>query len=242
MKADAWRYEPDDDRPPPAVYWRRRFVALVTGLAVLGTVAWAFSGAVGGGGSGTKAADAGHAPGSHRTGAATGTRALPGIPAPEASTQGTPSPGGSVPLRGVRQVAAASPARSGPPACQPGDVVLSVFPSQDSYGPGQPPEFEVYVVSTSDKTCAFNVGPRYLTLVVTAGRTPVWDSADCAAAPGSVVTDLARGVPAMLPVAWDLQSSAPGCTAAPKRAATGTYAATASDDGTSSSAVTFRVS
>jgi hypothetical protein len=117
-----------------------------------------------------------------------------------------------------------------------------VFPSQASYGPGQPPEFDVDVVSVGARTCALNVGPRYLALVITAGGKRVWGSADCAAGPGSLVTDLARGVPAILPFAWDLQTSAPGCAAATRQAAAGSYVATASDDAIISSPVTFGVS
>jgi hypothetical protein len=117
-----------------------------------------------------------------------------------------------------------------------------VFASQASYGPGQPPEFDLDVVSVADQTCAVNVGPRHLALVITADGKRVWGSADCAAAPGSLVTDLTRGVPAILPVTWDLQTSAPGCAAAPRQAAAGSYVATASDGGVISSPVTFGVS
>jgi hypothetical protein len=97
------------------------------------------------------------------------------------------------------------------------------------------------VVSTADGTCAFNVGPRFLTLVIRAGGKRVWDSADCAAAPGSVVTDLARGVPTILPVTWDLQTSAPGCPATAAQATPGGYSAAASDGGVTSNSVTFRL-
>jgi hypothetical protein len=255
MKANTWRYEPDDDRPSPAVYWRRRFVALLTGLAVLGTVAWAFSG-VAGGGTGRNAADAGHARGTHRASTATGSAASAGTPAADATGPATPSPSapasgpsvGYSPGPGSRHAGVARPQgrqptkAPGPLACAPGDVVLTVFVSQGSYDPGQPPEFDLDVVSTADGTCAFNVGTRYLALVITAGRKRVWGSADCAAAPGSLETDLARGVPAVLPVVWDQQTSAPGCTAPSRQAAPGDYAATASGGGVTSNSVTFRLS
>jgi len=223
-------------------------VALAVGLAILGTVTWALSGALGGGTS-NNAADVGHATGTHRTSTAAGRQAsagapAPGTAAPVASASGTPSPSPSASATGPAAPRAGhtrAPA-PGPPACPPGDVVLSVFASQASYGAGQPPEFDVDVVSVADRSCAFNVGPRHLELVITAGRKRVWGSADCAAAPGSLVTDLARGVPAILPVTWDLQTSAPGCAAAARQAAAGSYAATASDGGVISNPVTFGVS
>ncbi len=57
-------------------------------------------------------------------------------------------------------------------ACRPADVVLSLFASQDRYGPGQLPAFTVDVVSTSPRTCTFNVGPKFLAVVITARRRP----------------------------------------------------------------------
>jgi hypothetical protein len=114
-----------------------------------------------------------------------------------------------------------------------------VFTSQDRYAVGQPPVFDVDVVSTANASCAFNVGPRFLTLVISAAGKRVWGSGDCAAAPGSVVTELARGVPTILPVTWDLQTSSPGCPATAARATAGSYSATASDGGASANLVTF---
>lgn len=252
MRNTTWRYEEaEDGRPPPSVYWRRRFLTLVTGFAVLAAVAWAFSGVLGGGGPSRNAADVGHASAGHSSRPAPSTRPSSSL-ASGTSRQDTPPAAASSappsPRRGVRDAAAAKSSAgqagaqvTGPPACQPGDVVLSVFASQGSFGPGQPPEFDLDVVSTAVSTCAFNVGPRYLALVVTLGGKRVWGSADCAAAPGSLVTDLSRGVPAILPVTWDLQTSAPRCAAAPRQAAAGTYVATASDGVVASKPVTFGV-
>jgi hypothetical protein len=119
--------------------------------------------------------------------------------------------------------------------------VISLFATQASYGPGEPAEFDVDVVSTAAGTCAFNVGPRYLAVAVMDGQRRVWGSADCAAGAGSLVTDLARGVPTVLPVAWDLQTSARGCPATAAQAADGSYTATAADGGVTSNAATFRL-
>lgn len=248
MSANTWRYEPDDSRPSPAVYWRRRLVALLTGLTVLGAIAWAFSG-VAGGSTGTSAADAG--PAAHRPSAGAGTGASAGTAAPGLAGSDRPSPSaaGNGPSEaysagpGSRHAAVAGSGQpAGPPACAPADVVLSVFASQDYYGPGQPPEFDVDVVSTADGTCAFNIGPRYLELVIAVGGKRLWASADCAAAPGSLVTSLARGVPAMLAVTWDLQTSAPRCSGRPQEAAAGEYTAAASGGGVTSNPVPFQLS
>jgi hypothetical protein len=58
---NTFRSHPEDRQPLPMTYWRRRFLALVAGLAVLAVIAWAFSGVLAVGG--RAAASAGHAPG-----------------------------------------------------------------------------------------------------------------------------------------------------------------------------------
>lgn len=247
MPSSTLRYKRLNDRLSAAVYWRRRFAALLAGIAVLGIVGWAFSGALGGGGTGSKTADVGRVrhSGGAATGSAAGTSAAGSQPrtapataqSPGAAAAQTPAPGRSAspsPGPGIAVTSA--------PPCVPGDVVISLSVTQASYGQGQPPEFDVDVVSTAAGTCSFNVGPRYLAVVVTAGKQRVWGSADCAAAPASLVTNLARGVPMVLPVLWDRQTSAPGCpatTAGP--AAGGSYTATAADGGLTSNSVTFRL-
>jgi len=120
-------------------------------------------------------------------------------------------------------------------------VVISLFATQASYSQGQPAEFDDDVVSTAAGDCWFNIGPRYLAVVVTQGKQRVWDSADCAAAPGSLPADLARGVPMVLPVSWYVQTSAPGCPTTGRQAAGGSYTATAAGSGLSSDPVTFRL-
>jgi hypothetical protein len=119
--------------------------------------------------------------------------------------------------------------------------VLSLFTSQDSYGPGQLPVFNLDVVSTSARTCTFNVGPKFLALVITSGGARIWDSADCVAGAGSLVTYLVKGVPTVLPISWGRQTSTPGCAASAARVPSGTYAAAASHGRLVSKKVTFRI-
>ena len=247
-------------------YWRRRFLALVVGIAVLAMVAWAFSGVLSARGGGGPAASTGH--GSHGSGthgyrthgsgahgsgaAASGASGSGGAPrsgaAPQASASSTPTssygpsagPVPTSPSPGLAQ--AVGPAPPGPArACKPGDVVLSLFSSQDSYGLGQLPAFSVNVVSTSARTCAFNIGPKFLALVITAGRKRIWSSADCVAGRGSAVTDLARGVPTVLPVSWARETSAPGCRVTSRPVPAGSFTAAASGGGLASNPVTFKL-
>jgi hypothetical protein len=101
--------------------------------------------------------------------------------------------------------------------------------------------FDVDVVSTSARTCTFNVGAKYLTLVIMAGPKRIWGSADCVAGHGSLVTDLQRGVPTMLPISWNRETSTPGCQAASALAPAGTYTATVKDGASTSNTETFRL-
>jgi hypothetical protein len=213
-------------RLPAATYWRRRFVAMTIGLAVLALISWAFSGALGGG-----AAQPG--PGQQdQTGSG-------------AAARGTASPAAGHPASG----AAAAPAAAGqhgqagqPQPCQHGDVVLSLFSSQQSYGRGQLPQFSVDVVTIEPQTCTFNVGAAHVALVIRSGSVRVWNSADCVQGAGNLVSDLQRGVPTVLPISWDRKASGPGCPAESARMPAGSYTATVSDGWLTSNSVTFKIS
>jgi hypothetical protein len=252
MGVDALCDRAEERQLTSMIYWRRRFFALVTGLAILAVIAWAFSGVVGASGGNLAASSgrdsAGHRPhtggtdstGSRSTGVSdSGAAAKVSPPSPVVS----PAVGSALASPSPEQTQAAGPAPQGPArACSPGDVVISLFSSQASYGPGQLPEFSVDVVSTSASTCAFNVGPRFLALVITADGKRVWSSADCVAGRGSLQTDLARGVPTAVPLSWDRESSAPGCKAPSRQVTTGSFSAAASDAGLASNSLTFKLS
>jgi hypothetical protein len=222
-----------------AIYWRRRVVALLIGLAVLALIAWAFSGAVGGSGSpagasGTSQPTVGH--GAHG-GAAQGggpARAGHGAAGAAASAAG-PQAGATAASSGQRGTA-------GPRPCPDGDVVLSLSTSQQNYTTGQLPQFNVDVVATAGQTCTFNVGARHVALIISAGRVRVWDSADCVQGAGDLVSDLQRGVPTVLPISWNRQPSSKGCPASSAQQHAGTYTAVVSDGRLASNSVTFRIS
>jgi len=101
------------------------------------------------------------------------------------------------------------------------------------------PLFDLDVVSTSATTCTFNIGVKHLELVIKAGQTRIWGSADCVEGRGSLVADLQRGVPTVLPISWDRQTSSPGCQAASQRVPAGTYSAIAVAGPAASNTETF---
>jgi hypothetical protein len=113
--------------------------------------------------------------------------------------------------------------------CQPADVVLTLTASSNSYGPAARPQFSIDVVSTASRTCTFNVGTRYLTVLIESGGVRVWNSADCAGKSGaSSAARLKRGVPLQLQVPWDRRLSSRGCKMPRAAARPGAYTVTAS--------------
>ena len=241
MGMNTFRYHPQERPLSAATYWRRRFLALLVGLAILAALAWAISGVLPASPSHT----AGQS-GSHGTSGGTGGAGAGG---PAGSAPATPQDTASGP--GASQNSGTgrtspSPAQTSdsaglPRHCQPGDIVISVSSSRSSYRRGQQPEFDVNVVSTAHRNCAFNVGPKFLSLVIMAGGKRIWSSADCVGGHGSLMTNLARGVPTVLPVTWNRQRSAPGCTATSRRVRSGSFTASASDGSVASNPVTFRL-
>ncbi len=220
---------------PQSVYWRRRAVALLAVLAILSLIAWAFSGALGSGA--TTTADRTGTAGASNAGASNAGASNAGASNGNAGGGGV---GGS--SSGQRAAGAVGEAAAGRVrACPSGAVVLSVFASQSAYAGAQLPQFTVDVVGTARSTCIFDVGARHVVLVIRSGSRPVWSSADCAAGTGSLGSDLQRGVPTVIPISWNREASAPGCTTPATPAAAGTYTATAVDGALTSNTITFRL-
>jgi len=126
-----------------------------------------------------------------------------------------------------RPAAPVQPARA--TACGRGDVVLTLLSPRSWYQPQQRPLFGIDAVSTGSRPCLFNIGARYATVVVSAGRARIWGSSDCVRGSGSQMVMLTRGVPAVRWVTWDLRASTPGCRTPGPAASQGAYTAIAFD-------------
>ncbi|HEY2578161.1 MAG TPA: hypothetical protein VGI74_17805 [Streptosporangiaceae bacterium] len=122
--------------------------------------------------------------------------------------------------------------------CPAGDVVISMS-AGSSYAGAARPEFGINVVSTDSRACAFNVGPRYLTVTVKSGGVREWGSGDCVRGGGTQVVNLNRGVPIHRAITWDRWLSAPGCHLRGGTAQPGTYTAIATDAGPHSQTLVF---
>ncbi len=232
----------------PAACWRRRFLILGGGIAVLALLAVQFASAR----PDSAAANSSIAPALARDNlppAAYG-KAWPG-PSP------TPRPGAASPA--VRVTGTASPRatasrtrtsdtqRPGASAsatatarqCAPGGIVLSLFTSQASYRPGERPRFDVYGVSTAPGTCLMAFGAGSVRVIVTSHGQVVWDSAACKPAPAPEIL-FQTGVPQLLTISWNRAAAAPaGCAGSLPPGASGTFQAVATGAGQHSSARAF---
>ena len=231
--------------PQPDIFWRRRVVALALGIAILGLLAWAVNGVVGGGTATGQTANAGHLTKSGGISAGTPATAPGGTATVQASAQGTPSVPSHTPAPSAAPTPSPAPthravttAHSGN-SCPAGDVVISLMAAQDSYGTQVLPEFEVTIVSTAAQTCTFDVGAKNLQLIIESGPARVWGSSDCAPGVGSKITELARGVPTVLRISWDRKTSVRGCQLVRTPALPGTYTATAYSGRLSSNTLVF---
>lgn len=121
---------------------------------------------------------------------------------------------------------ATSPAAGTALACAPGAVTLRLSSPQYWYQAGKMPRFTVHAVSSEGQPCRFNMGAKFVSVVIAAGRR-IWSSADCVSGNGSNVIVLSRGVPAVLHVSWDRRTSSPGCSGTSHAAAPGEYKVTA---------------
>jgi hypothetical protein len=237
-------------------YWRRRFFTLVAGLGILGLLAWATSGAVGGK-TAHQTAGSGQSGNGNVSAAAYGS-AAPGQPAGTAGTPSAlPSAQGSVSLpasptpsatasQAQKKPAAGQPAKvkakpAGPPGgvCPAQDIVLTLSVSKPAYARGARPVFLIDIVSTDAAACAFDTGRKSLRVVITGGTRATWDSGACLRGATAHVEHLRRGVPSVVSIVWDRRLRPAACTTAEVAAPAGRYEAMAVDGSAVSPARAF---
>lgn len=234
----------------PDVYWRRRALALATGIAVVALLAWAVNGMLSdpattpaaavkasGGQAGTPGGQAG-TPGGQ---GGAGSGGSPGKAAGHATASASASPSGSKSGRpsGRRSQGASGGQHVAAGSCRPGDLVLTLVTTQHRYRDGAWPAFRAYVVNTGSRPCGFNTGYRSLAVVIRSGPARVWGSGDCGQGRASHPKRLARGVPVARRLSWNRRTSFPGCHPKGSPARPGHYSATLVDGHLTSKPVRF---
>src|SRR5579859_2432570 len=222
----------------PNAYWRRRFLILGGGIAVVGLCVWLFPG-------GHPATPRASATARASMAALDKRQQLPAAayggtwPGPAPKKTATPTPA-ATPAKAAGRPKA--PTRAKGPRCAPADIVLSLFTGQPSYGRGASPKFDVYAVSTSAAACTLSYGAGSVQVVVTSHGRVVWDSAECKP-PAAAAVRFTLGVPQVLSVSWNRQASGPsGCAGTLPAGASGTFDAVALTDGQSSPVRSFTLS
>jgi hypothetical protein len=118
-------------------------------------------------------------------------------------------------------------------------MVLTLHSAQYRYGQGKRASFVVEAVSTASRPCDFNLGSRFVSVVVDSGGTPMWDSSSCVHGTLSRLITMRRGAPAYLRVTWDRRTSLSGCSGQGSETPAGIYTVAAFDAELHSKHVTF---
>jgi hypothetical protein len=121
-------------------------------------------------------------------------------------------------------------------------VRLTLRTTQHRYGTGQQVTFVIGAVTTGNRPCRVDLGPRFTSVVVASAGTPLWDSSSCLRGTGSQVLLLKRGAPGSLQVTWDRRTSLSGCPGQGTTARAGTYTAAAFNGQLHSPTTTFTLS
>lgn len=219
---------------PPAVYWRRRGLAVVVCVVAVLLLAWIIGGLVGSADEhpvrGTAASqDLVAAPpsspaSSARAAAQSSTRApsptmssaaAPGAPGAHAGPTGPTGPGTS---------RAPAPKPTPPQPCPDEVIEVTAEPDAESYRVGERPLLRLLVVNTGDVPCTRDVSRKLRELVITtAGGTRLWSSNDCYPPVERDKRTLAPGQPLRFSLNWAGRTSAPDCPLERETVEAGSY-------------------
>jgi hypothetical protein len=215
---------PPDPRPRPpkvsaATYWRRRVLVMGIGVGLVTTLSWAVNGMLAARSTaGQDVPPSGMGTASSAPAQVGKGQAGPASPSP--SPRPDPAPSG-------HRSTTPSRASGRSPRCKPAGVTLSLSSPQYWYQAGKTPRFTVRARSSQGESCRFNMGTRFVAVVITRGRQRIWSSADCATGTRSHQTVLTGSAPAVLRLSWDRRTSSPGCGGAGHVVRPGEYQVTA---------------
>jgi hypothetical protein len=184
---------------------------LAVGIGLLATISWAANGMLAARPTALQAASP-----------AVTKSASPAPGHARASARSSPPPRSS-PAPSKHHRAARSPASGPALACAPGEVTLRLSSPQYWYQPGMTPRFTVRAISEQARPCRFNMGTKFVAVVITDAGRRIWSSADCVSGGGSNMIVLTRGVPAVLRLSWDRRTSSLGCGGAGQLVPAGEY-------------------
>ncbi len=193
----------------PAVYWRRRIVALcaVLVLVVLSVLML------------------GRGTGSAVRGAGPGPTAAHPVPSSASTRSVTPPSTPAAPTSGSRATAQAAGATHSvaTAACTAAQLQVSAVVGQSAYRIGDSPVVMLQVSNKGPAPCVQDLADRQVELRVYNGEARVWGSHDCEIQPGTDLRTLAVGQAVRVSIIWSGLSSQPACAGTRQRVGAGTY-------------------
>ena len=175
-------------RHSPAVYRRRRLVALLSAILLVAAIA---------AGVWLVVAQPWQNAGSPQPAASpTATDGAVVIPAPSSGASApTAEPSAEASAEPVDPAVAPSPGATEPviEACEREDVTVEPVLDNDSYGEGQLPQMSIRLTNVSESDCAMNVGTTHQVFTVSSGPDVWWTSTDCQKEPSDMIVPLAAG-------------------------------------------------
>lgn len=236
---------------PPSVYWRRRLLAGVAVVVVLGLMIWALAATLSSGSDETTAAapttppatappspvaslgalavpPGGAVPGN-------GTVLGPTAPQPSLAPSAAPAPSSSRPTG--RAAAPAAPA----PTCPDSAITVTARTDRPTYTDGTHPVFSLVVTNTGPTACRRDLDAARQAMAVV--RTPgdgLWGSNDCSPGHTDDERTLQPRQEVVFTVRWAGKTSRPGCRSADRETVgPGTYQLITRLDGITSLPVPF---
>lgn len=208
-------------RHSPAVYRRRRLVALLVALLVVGAIVagvWVLIAqpwqSAAGASPAPSASDSAVSIPAPNTGGSTPSAAPtpdagvePGVdasavPSGEPTAEPSEEPGADASASATPAPGATAPVIA---ACEREDVTVEPVLDSDSYGTDQLPQMSIRLTNVSDEDCAMNVGTTHQVYTISSGTDVWWRSTDCQKEPSDMIVTLAAGqvVESAEPLAWD---------------------------------------
>lgn len=125
-------------------------------------------------------------------------------PAPSATPSPTPEP---APTDGTTTVSLESGSRK----CDPESIRIT--PSvPDGQETRQPVKIDLTMSSTSRKSCTYTADSDELLVIISAGKTAIWDSTVCKTALLREPVKLSSGWSTVAPIEWSGRGSGPACS------------------------------
>ena len=129
----------------------------------------------------------------------------------------------------------------GPVACGEQQLAVALTADARSYAAGSDPVFTVTLTNTSDASCTIEAGEAAREILISSGSDRIWSSTDCLAEPEPRQLLLAADARDEVALTWKRERSDKACSDDLPAPRAGTYTATATLAGVSSTEVVFEL-